>query len=128
MAHERPSGGSERELIERALRDVLTPGTAGAPGTPGTAGDAPRAPLPLPADLIAGYELLEELHRGGQGVVYVAVQKATRRRVAIKVMREGPFADGRDIARFEREVLVLGQLRHPGIVTIHDSGEASGHF
>ncbi len=117
MSQQRTTGRSERELIEAALRDVQAPKTPAAP-----------APLSLPPQLIAGYELLHELHRGGQGVVYVAVQKATRRRVAIKVMREGPFADAREIARFEREVHVLGQLRHPGIVTIHDSGEASGHF
>ncbi len=80
----------------------------------------------LPRDALPGYEILGEIHRGGQGVVYQAMQKATRRLVAIKVMREGPFAGWRDRARFEREVQVLGALKHPGIVAIHDSGVASG--
>ena len=82
----------------------------------------------LPPEFIPGYTLLDELHRGGQGVVYQALQKSTKRRVAVKVMREGPFASAFDKARFEREVEILGQLNHPNIVTIHDSGVASGCF
>ena len=53
---------------------------------------------PAPHVIIEGYEVLSEIHRGGQGVVYQALQKTTRRKVAIKVMREGPFAGAR--ARF----------------------------
>ncbi len=82
----------------------------------------------LPPGALPGYEILEELHRGGQGVVYRAIQKATRREMAVKVMREGPFAGWRDRARFEREVQVLGALKHPSIVTIHDSGQVAGCF
>jgi len=81
----------------------------------------------LPHDSFTGYEIIHEVHRGGQGVVYQAIQKATKRKVAIKVMKEGPFAGSRDKARFEREVQILGALNHPNIVTIHDSGIASGH-
>lgn len=76
---------------------------------------------------IEGYEMVRELHRGGQGVVYLAVQRSTKRRVAIKVMREGPFSSPRDKARYEREVQILGQLKHPHIVGIHDSGESGGY-
>ncbi|HSA29685.1 MAG TPA: protein kinase [Phycisphaerae bacterium] len=77
-------------------------------------------------DSIPGYQIVREIHRGGQGVIYQAVQRATKRKVAVKVMREGPFASKRETARFEREVEVLGQLNHPHIVNIHDSGVASG--
>jgi len=80
----------------------------------------------LPPNAIAGYEITREIHRGGQGVVYQAIQHSTKRRVAIKVMREGPFAGPTVRARFEREVEILGQLRHPNIVTIHDSGTTAG--
>jgi tetratricopeptide (TPR) repeat protein/predicted Ser/Thr protein kinase len=81
------------------------------------------------ADSLPGYEIVRELHRGGQGVVYQAIQKGTKRKVAVKVIREGPFADSRDRARFEREIQILGQLEHPNIVDIHESGtSASGHF
>ncbi len=80
------------------------------------------------SDSIPGYEIICEIHRGGQGVVYQAIQKATGRKVAIKVMREGPFAGARDKARFEREVRVLAALNHPNIVGIHDSGTSAGNF
>ncbi len=69
-----------------------------------------------------GYDLLREIHRGGQGVVYLALQRSTKRRVAVKVLHGGATAGPERRARFEREVQVLGQLNHPGIVKIHDSG------
>lgn len=80
----------------------------------------------LPPDAFPGYDVLREIHRGGQGLVYQAIQKSTRRKVAIKVIREVHFADAADHARFAREVQILGQLKHPGIVTIHDSGAVDG--
>src|SRR5262245_5176018 len=64
--------------------------------------DFPGAPRPtsflaaLPPDALHGYEGLAEIHRGGQGVVYRAIQKSTKRDVAIKIMREGPFAGPAD--------------------------------
>ena len=86
-------------------------------------------PAGLPPDSFSGYEILREVHRGGQGVVYQAIQKSTKRKVALKVMREGPFATLSEQARFDREVQILGQLDHPNIVAIHDSGQSGGcHF
>jgi WD40 repeat protein len=85
-------------------------------------------PPDIPAGAIPGYELLREIHRGGQGVVYWALQKSTGRKVALKVLLDGAFAGPFDRARFEREVKVLAALRHPNIVTIHDSGSAAGRF
>lgn len=111
-------------------------------GAPGDVTAVTRQPEPAPAPsgartleagaletvvaALPGYQILREIHRGGQGVVYQAIQNSTGSRVAIKVMREGPFAGAADRARFEREVRVLGQLRHPNIVAIHDSGVAAG--
>lgn len=74
-----------------------------------------------------GYGDIHEIYRGGQGVVFAAVQTSTGRRVAIKVMREGLFGNERDAARFEREVRILARLDHPGIVGIIDSGMRQGH-
>ncbi len=83
----------------------------------------------LPAgDSFPGYELVREIHGGAQGVVYLARQTATRREVAIKVMRQGNGAGVHERTRFEREVHILAQLHHPNIVAIHDSGVASGRF
>ncbi|HLO40507.1 MAG TPA: serine/threonine-protein kinase [Phycisphaerales bacterium] len=103
---------TERDLIIQALEAAHTP----ASGTGGFAGDLP------PAGTFPGYELIREVHRGGQGAVFLAVQLATKRRVAIKLMHGGPFRGSTGRARFEREVQILGQLNHPNIVRIHDSG------
>ena len=77
---------------------------------------------------IPGYEILEEIHRGGQGIVYRAVQLGTKREVALKVMLEGPLADEVTRRRFEREVELAASLRHPNIVTILDSGVSQGRY
>ena len=84
---------------------------------------APRAS----SATIPGYKLLREIHRGGQGVVYLAHHPATQRQVAIKILREGPFAGPGERARFEREIQLLASLKHPHIVTVHDSGSAAGN-
>ncbi|MGE3181345.1 MAG: serine/threonine-protein kinase, partial [Phycisphaerae bacterium] len=77
-------------------------------------------------ELLPRYEISDERKQGGQGVVYRGTQRGTRREVAIKVMREGPLGDVATKARFDREVQILAQLKHPNIVTILDSGVASG--
>ena len=79
-----------------------------------------------PADREFGaYRLHSELGRGGMGTVYVAVQRALGRAVALKVL--SPSAAGeRSLWRFQREAQLLAQLDHPGIVKILDSGHAQG--
>jgi len=81
-----------------------------------------------PGPRIEGYALKEEIHRGGQGVVYRAVQLGTKRQVALKVLLEGPFAAESTRRRFEREVELAAGLRHPNIVTILDSGLSLGSY
>jgi tetratricopeptide (TPR) repeat protein/predicted Ser/Thr protein kinase len=72
---------------------------------------------------IPGCEGLVEIRRGGQGVVYAGVQKATRRKVAVKVLLEGALGPSPTARRrFEREVEVVASLRHPAIVQVYDSG------
>lgn len=78
----------------------------------------------VPTNAIPGYRVLREIHRGGQGVVYHAINESTGRHVAIKLMRHGPYVGDSERVRFEREIQILGQLDHPGLVTIHDSGVA----
>jgi len=80
------------------------------------------APALTPTGGLSGYEILSELHRGGQGVVYRAFQKATKRTVAIKVLLRGAFATSRQRNRFEREIEIAASLRHPNIVSIFESG------
>ncbi|MEE2682123.1 MAG: serine/threonine-protein kinase [Planctomycetota bacterium] len=79
--------------------------------------------------VVDGYELMGELHRGGQGVVYKARQIATNRQVAIKMMLQGRLATSQQRMRFTREVELVAGLRHPGIVTLYESGATSdGNF
>jgi serine/threonine protein kinase/tetratricopeptide (TPR) repeat protein len=124
-----PVSGSPRDMdLIAAARAQAKAGSGGSGGTPGSGG-APTSKsiwAVIPPDTIPGYEIIKEIHRGGQGVVYQAIQKATKRKVAVKVMREGPFAGPRDRVRFEREVEILAQMNHPNIVSIIDSGQASG--
>ncbi|MCX5691753.1 MAG: serine/threonine-protein kinase [Planctomycetota bacterium] len=80
----------------------------------------------LPADLMPGYTIGGEIHRGAQGVVYRGVQERTRREVAIKMLLQGAFATSRQRARFEREAEIAAQLRHPNIVTVYDSMSVRG--
>jgi len=75
---------------------------------------------------VPGYTLHRELHRGAQGVVYLATQERTRRDVAVKMLLQGAFATSRQRARFEREAEIASQLRHPNIVTVHDSMPVKG--
>lgn len=71
---------------------------------------------------IAGYEIIEEISRGGQGIVYRAKQISTRREVAIKILRGGPIASPESRRRFEREIELVAGFRHPNIVSVFDSG------
>ena len=74
---------------------------------------------------IEGYDLLSELQRGGQGVVYQAVQRSTKRKVAIKVLLEGPYASRATKIRFEREIELAAQLKHTNIISVYHSGSTA---
>jgi serine/threonine protein kinase len=82
----------------------------------------------VPADAIPGYELLNEIDRGGMGVVYRAKQVATGQIVAVKVLLESRFASDKARKRFEFEVETLASLQHPAIVPVYDSGLAHGQY
>ena len=84
------------------------------------------ADTPMEARPFGDYQLLEELGRGGVGVVYQAWHAKLERTVALKMLLGGPFASPEVTARFDREIRMVARLRHPGIVALYESGEVDG--
>jgi serine/threonine protein kinase len=83
----------------------------------------PAAPSLLPSS-VPGYEILQELGRGGMGVVYQARQVQLDRLVALKMILAAPLSA--DLERFRTEGGAVARLRHPNIVQIYEVGEHAG--
>ncbi len=108
--------------ITAETRDFVPP-TLGTP-------PVPCESLSVASGTTAGefsrYELLEELGRGGMGVVYKARQKDLDRLVAVKMILSGALSSAEQQRRFVSEARMAAQLQHPNIVRIFDSGELHG--
>jgi serine/threonine protein kinase len=77
----------------------------------------------LTTSLLAGrYEIRTLVGQGGVADVYSAFDRALRRKVAVKVLRESMAGDRRVVARFRREARAAASLGHPNIVSLHDVG------
>lgn len=79
--------------------------------------------------VLRDYRLLEAIGSGGMGTVYKAVHTRLDRLVAVKLLPARRLGDEQAVARFQREMRVIGQLSHPAIVQATDAGEVEGtHF
>lgn len=124
------------ELHEAESRKTLAPPGSGSGSIPTVDSfrleidrekdEAPAAPARA-ATPLGNYELLEEIGRGGMGVVFKAWQPGLQRLVAVKMILRGEHADSATLARFRAEAETLGQLQHPNIVQIHEIGQQRGN-
>ena len=127
-----PPAPVEAAQAEKRLRELLAEPHVGALLAEGN-----EVETPLPADdptlgenaelpCMPGYQIVQELGRGGMGIVYLALQSNPRRPVALKVISARSRVPEQALMRFRREATVIGQLQHTNIVPVYEVGEHDG--
>ncbi|MGL4419104.1 MAG: serine/threonine-protein kinase, partial [Gemmataceae bacterium] len=121
-------------MIEDPLKTILRPEISATTQPPD---NPPNSSLPTvtlspqttegsESSLPAGYEFLEELGRGGMGVVFKVRHVALDRVVALKMILSGVYTSADGLARFRREATAAAALTHPNIALVYDIGEHAG--
>jgi serine/threonine protein kinase/formylglycine-generating enzyme required for sulfatase activity len=118
--------GLELEIAE-VYADVIFE-SAPREGDPSTAPAEPggRAASAPALRSLGSYRILAELGRGGQGVVYLAIDSRLGRRVALKLLAEGPHFSDAALRRFRREAEITSRLDHPGLCTVYEADVDQG--
>ena len=114
------SAVSDRKITEEDVRNFEKHSRSESESVEGLVGDSRLGANR--ATMLGDYELLAELGRGGMGVVYLARQQSLGRVVALKTLPGDLSSNDRALARFRREMRVLGNCEHPNIVKLLDSG------
>src|SRR5438105_986033 len=120
-----PEGGCPGCLLESGLRLLASEDEDAPTVAPKQQRTTSKRLVEILGEL-GDYELVEEVGRGGQGVVFRTRQKSLNRTVALKVISLGQWASTAHLKRFRREAEAAASLDHPSIVPIYEVGEGAG--
>ena len=119
---------ADESACQRAVQSLVNEFATPIPDTePGSEPKPiPETGAPAEFQTLRDFRIIEKVGQGGMGAVYKAVHQRMQRTVALKILPSAMIGDQSAVARFSREMSVLGQLNHPNIVQAFDAGDHDG--